>query len=348
MVWEMVSWWVDPRAILLIAHSISHSVITGYTSDISVQRCIITSNEGRPFDLFGGVKSVIDDCIIEQNGHGSNGRSSFFYDGTAIFSNCVFSNNHSVDESAGIRVENGQTLDLINCTFYGNVSDGGTSGGIWSENSRVSAVNCVFWNNLPSSIDHINSTISIQYSDIMGGWEGTGNIDVDPQFTGTNDMRLTDTSPCIDAGTDRNAPGHDCDGNPRPCGGTWDMGAYEFNGFPHGSRLYLRMPAHEYLPGDSFGLEAVFWNDDGQSLPDTPFFALLMVYDQMFFMPEFNDFSYYTMNLNQGDCSMELLPVFAWPVGAGSAEALIIAALTNQEMSAVIWNIAQYDFSWSE
>ncbi|UCG50122.1 MAG: right-handed parallel beta-helix repeat-containing protein, partial [Phycisphaerales bacterium] len=81
------------------------------------------------------------------------------------------------------------------------------------------------------------------YSDVQGGWSGEGNLDADPLFmnadgpdgvagTEDDDLSLSITSPCIDAGSnDAVEPGAtDLDGNPRIVGGIVDMGAYEFQG----------------------------------------------------------------------------------------------------------------------
>ena len=70
------------------------------------------------------------------------------------------------------------------------------------------------------------------YSDIQGGYSGTGNINADPLFVGNSGYHLTGTSLCIDAGTSNGAPNTDIDGNPRPQGGGYDMGVYEHAGFP--------------------------------------------------------------------------------------------------------------------
>jgi len=68
---------------------------------------------------------------------------------------------------------------------------------------------------------------------------GTGNIDADPLFadTAAGDYHLLDGSPCIDAGAESiyiaiwdtviYAPTADIDGNPRPFGHAWDIGACE-------------------------------------------------------------------------------------------------------------------------
>jgi len=81
------------------------------------------------------------------------------------------------------------------------------------------------------------SLIDITYSDIQGGdpdnpgspYPGIGNIDpCDPAFAGNGDYHLTDSSCCIDTGTDVGAPDYDIDGDIRPCGDGYDMGADEF------------------------------------------------------------------------------------------------------------------------
>jgi hypothetical protein len=68
----------------------------------------------------------------------------------------------------------------------------------------------------------------ITYSDIEGGYNGTGNIDLDPRFASEyDDLHQWANSPVIDAGMNVGCPGFDLDGVPRPIGGTCDMGAYE-------------------------------------------------------------------------------------------------------------------------
>ena len=56
-----------------------------------------------------------------------------------------------------------------------------------------------------------------------------GNVSVDPKYAAyLSDFRLTGESACIDHGTAEDAPGTDGDGNPRPAGAGYDIGAYEF------------------------------------------------------------------------------------------------------------------------
>jgi hypothetical protein len=98
--------------------------------------------------------------------------------------------------------------------------------------------------------------LTVEYTNVQGGWPGDGNVDADPRFTnpqgidgvaGTEDdnLRLRWDSPCIDAGDNSAVPPGvttDLDGKPRfiddpdtPDTGLGtppivDMGAYEFPG----------------------------------------------------------------------------------------------------------------------
>ena len=101
--------------------------------------------------------------------------------------------------------------------------------------------NCILWED--DNLIWINdrSSIFVSYSNIRGGWEGEGNIDVDPLFVdadngdyhlksqagrydATNQTWVIDdvTSPCIDAGD----PNSEVVDEPVPNGDRINMGAY--------------------------------------------------------------------------------------------------------------------------
>ncbi len=87
------------------------------------------------------------------------------------------------------------------------------------------------------------SVLTVSYSDIRGGETGVyiepdctlnwleGNIDVNPLFVRPSNYHLRPTSPCIDAGTDAGVY-TDLDGQDRPWGAGFDMGADEFSTEP--------------------------------------------------------------------------------------------------------------------
>ena len=101
---------------------------------------------------------------------------------------------------------------------------GGEGGGIAS--SLLSMVNCIVWDNHAATNAEVvvtyNGSISITYSDIKGGWSGTGLIDADPMFVNPpTDLHLDASSPCIDT-ADPNSPLD-------PDGTRADMGAFYYD-----------------------------------------------------------------------------------------------------------------------
>ena len=60
--------------------------------------------------------------------------------------------------------------------------------------------NSIFWGDSPDEID--GSATDVSYSDISGGWPGTGNRNVDPMLTTLLGLpyALDPASSCIDTG----------------------------------------------------------------------------------------------------------------------------------------------------
>jgi hypothetical protein len=74
----------------------------------------------------------------------------------------------------------------------------------------------------------------VLYSNVMGGYPGSGNFSADPEFVKDDssfedegDYRLKALSPCIDRGLSIYAPDYDIDRDPRPQGTAPDVGADE-------------------------------------------------------------------------------------------------------------------------
>jgi hypothetical protein len=135
-------------------------------------------------------------------------------------SNCIIRNNLILQASGdgyGAVVASESQYVSHNNTFvsnsvgYANLS----SDGIVSNDIIFGSSNTVY-------IDE-TSTIQVSYSDIQGGWEGTGNIDTDPLFVApdSGDFHLQENSPCIDTG--------DPNSSYDPDGTIADMGAYYYH-----------------------------------------------------------------------------------------------------------------------
>lgn len=194
--------------------------------------------------VLGSMISTIRNCEFIDNSTNDSafgGGTLAIYGGQTTISNCVLRNNHEigggwtaasallVDESFSFN--NNALVEIVNCTILGNETDSG--GLILSEaESVVNISNSIIWNNSPNSIiQNDTSNVSIDYSIVEGGFPGTGNINIDPQFVdaANGNLHLRYNSPAIDTGTSSGAPTTDIDGVSRPQRDGIDMGAYEFD-----------------------------------------------------------------------------------------------------------------------
>ena len=161
--------------------------------------------------------------------------------------NVTFSNNSASNYGGGM-ANFFSSPTLTNVTFSGNTASN-SGGGMYNFiSSNPTLTNIILWGdsapNGPEIYNDGSSTPSISYSDIQGGYAGTGNINADPRFVDAagGNLRLQLTSPAIDAGNNAAVPAGittDLDGNPRfvdiptvPNTGSGtppivDMGAYE-------------------------------------------------------------------------------------------------------------------------
>jgi len=139
----------------------------------------------------------------------------------------------------GIYLSDSTFVTIINSTITSNNSaDSSTisgSGIYYSGISNIDCSNSIFWNqNQGAEIFAAAGTTGsaiFNYSDLRGGYPGTGNIDTLPGFVSAIDFHLIPGSPCINSGTLPGAPPFDLDNMPRPSpmGTNPDMGCYEHN-----------------------------------------------------------------------------------------------------------------------
>jgi hypothetical protein len=213
----------------------------------TVANCILTNNS---VDFEGGgmynksCSPTVIDCIFTENSAGDGGgmhnKSSnptitnctfggnecFFLGGgiqnldhsSPTVTNCTFTGNSCLAYGGGMYNEYYSSPTVTNCTFTGNSASAG--GGMYNVSHINSTVtNCILWNDTPGEIYNDNSTPTVTYCCVQGGYSGTGNIDEDPCFLDplNDDYHLTYASPCIDAG-DNYAPylpATDFEGDPR-------------------------------------------------------------------------------------------------------------------------------------
>ncbi len=177
---------------------------------------------GGGFYAYGGSAPKLINCVFQGNTATSTSGPVWgggMYDNSSSrLTNCTFSGNTAAGTfGAGGGMYNNSAAVLTNCTFTRNTAIG-NGGGLY-DSVAPTLVNCIIWNNTAASGSQLyptGSTATISYSDIQGGFTGTGNINTDPLFVrnpspgadtkwGTNDddygdLRLQIWSTAVDAG----------------------------------------------------------------------------------------------------------------------------------------------------
>jgi predicted outer membrane repeat protein len=218
-------------------------IICYYNTSPIIKNCIVTSNTAEHHG--GGIYSYISsptliNCMFNANSAGWNGGGMHNGPSSPNLINCIFAENTSGSYGGGISTSSDSSLILTNCTFSGN--SGSNGGAIGVRNSNTQITNCVLWGDIPNEIYVAAGDIpNITYSNIQGGFSGTGNIYADPCFADANngDYHLKSeagrwdansqtwikddvNSPCIDAGD----PNSDWRRELWPHGKRINMGAY--------------------------------------------------------------------------------------------------------------------------
>lgn len=165
---------------------------------MALNRCTFANNNGG-FDGGGVVLDAmsepgsVTDCLFTNNIASFLG-GGMVYVGEVNVVNSVFSGNQS---PWGGGLFSGGQASVINCAFGGNTDDG-----IRSDGGNVNLQNSIVWENFPEQLFTSSGSFNVEYSDIQGGWSGTGNINLNPLFVnpGNHNLRLSFASPCIDAG----------------------------------------------------------------------------------------------------------------------------------------------------
>jgi predicted outer membrane repeat protein len=213
-------------------------------SDAAISKCVFDNNNAKS----GGAvycnssSPAITGCSFTNNYASSKGGAVAMWICHSAVTNCLFAGNSANYVGGAVLIEKDSRASITNCTISGNVTVFYEGGGIAFNGANNPAVkNCILWENLPDEIKIFSGSATVSYSDVKGGWSGTGNLNIDPMFAdaANGDFHLKSsagrwetssgtwvndaaTSPCVDAG-DAAASWSD---EPAPSGERVNLGAY--------------------------------------------------------------------------------------------------------------------------
>ncbi len=202
----------------------------------------------------------LQDVTISSNGATAVGGGVYcYFSSSPSLQNVTITGNSALIDGGGMCCEAYCSPNLKNVTITSNsaLNDGG---GIFCHNeSNPTLINSILWNDSPSEIFYYGGSISVIYSDIQGGYAGTGNINSDPLFVNPSigDYHLSwvnfpvldsTKSPCIDTGN----PASLLD----PDGTIIEMGAYHYNQSSSGKAIIINI---KDVPNDQGRSVTVTW-----------------------------------------------------------------------------------------
>jgi hypothetical protein len=161
----------------------------------------------------------------------SQGGGFYSVTGSPLMINCIIASN-SAKEGGGVYFNQSSAFsNLTNNTIARNTATT-NGGGLYCNNTSPKIINSILWEDSPQEVyNEGTSNPTITYSDVYGGYEGTGNIDASPLFANLaqQNFHLKLASPCVNAGSNAASelPLTDKDGHIRIFNLVVDMGAFE-------------------------------------------------------------------------------------------------------------------------
>ena len=225
-----------------------------YYSSLTVDGCEVTRNQAEYTG--GGAYATYTSSLLIRNsvvsynesldGSGGGVACENRSDLELINTNVV--QNFSYGSGCGVYTWNAVGV-ITNCTIADNTQGApGSTGGVYAYEANVTLTNSIVWGNVSEAGAELGvfrygdepASLTVIHCDVKGGKGGVmkssdselhwldGNIDLDPLFVFPGeDYHLAMGSPCVDAGTFIEGLTLDIEGNPRPMGQGFDMGAYE-------------------------------------------------------------------------------------------------------------------------
>ena len=229
----------DGSVVTLGSGETKDAVLDGFTIQNGSGTFITLPYLGAGFYCGGGVfcwgsTPTITNCMITNN-YAYLGGGIYLRASTPTITNCMIVRNRAtglIHGGGGLYLEDSSPA-ITNCSVGSNFA-GQYGGGIFCWSSSPTITNSILWGDFSIYDPEIHVRTGspvVTYSDVEGGWSGEGNIDANPSFAGGVTFHLRPGSPCVDSGTDAGVY-TDMDGQRRPWGSGFDIGADEFSTEP--------------------------------------------------------------------------------------------------------------------
>lgn len=211
--------------------TVSNSIISGNSAGGSGGGVCSAANEGliTGFNIINS--NITGNIALEGNGGGLY----FGKNANGNLINCTISGNHAQISGGGFKADTWASVYVKNSILWGNATDGlssgyeytgGISGGITF--SDIKGKSLIFGYDQYGNPLYLDPDEPDHYDNISSDPLFVDPRDAAQAPTAEGDYHLSSGSPCIDKGTETGAPAVDIDGDIRPQGAGYDMGADEY------------------------------------------------------------------------------------------------------------------------